>query len=47
MAAKSDSRRMDLTTGIVEIDMTDKSDIRLNWNNRVTVALGNEIQLAS
>ena len=44
-AAKSDGRRMDLTTGIVEIDMTDKSDIRLNWNNRVTVALGNETNL--
>ena len=29
-AAKSDGRRMDLTTGIVEIDMTDKSDILQN-----------------
>lgn len=45
-AAEVNDKLMDLTTGIVEIDMTDKSDIRLNWNNRVTVALGNETNLS-
>ncbi len=32
-------------TGICEIDMTNKSDIRLNWNNRITIKLGNDSQL--
>ena len=45
-AARENSQRMDLTTGIVEMDMTDKSDIQLNWNNRITVALGNETNLS-
>lgn len=32
-------------TGVCEIDMTNKSDIRLNWNNRITVKMGNDSQL--
>jgi len=32
-------------TGIAEIDMTDKSDITLNWNNQITVRLGSDANL--
>ena len=32
-------------TGIAEIDMTDKSNLSLNWNNQITVLLGNDFNL--
>ena len=32
-------------TGIAEIDMSDKTSITLNWNNQVTVLLGNDSNL--
>ncbi len=44
--AQTTEGRMDLTGGIVEIDLADKSDIQLNWNNQVTIALGNETNLS-
>lgn len=36
---------VDLTEEIVEIDITDKADIRLNWKNRIVIRLGNESNL--
>ncbi|MBR3290368.1 MAG: FtsQ-type POTRA domain-containing protein [Clostridia bacterium] len=33
-------------TGIAEIDMTDKSSLTLNWNNQITVLLGNDSNLS-
>ena len=33
-------------TGIAEIDMTDKSNLSLNWNNQITVRLGNDSNLS-
>ena len=33
-------------TGIAEIDMTDKSNLSLNWNNQITVLLGNDSNLS-
>ena len=32
-------------TGVCEIDLSNKSDLRLNWNNRITVKLGNDSNL--
>lgn len=32
-------------TGIAEIDMTDKSNLSLNWNNQITVLLGSDSNL--
>lgn len=31
--------------GVGEIDLTNKSDLRLRWNNRITVKLGNDSNL--
>lgn len=31
--------------GVCEIDLSNKSDLRLNWNNRITVKLGNDSNL--
>ncbi len=31
--------------GVCEIDLTNKSDIRLNWNNRMIIRLGNDTNL--
>lgn len=36
---------VDLTKEIVEIDITNKADIRLNWKNRIVIRLGNESNL--
>lgn len=36
---------VDLTREIVEIDITNKADIRLNWKNRMVIKLGNESNL--
>lgn len=32
-------------TGICEIDLANKGDIRLNWNNQITILLGNDSNL--
>ncbi len=37
--------KTDLSAGVSEIDMTDKSDILLNWNNQISIAIGNERDL--
>lgn len=42
---ESGAQKTDFTTTIMDIDMTDKNDIQLNWNNRITIALGNELEL--
>jgi len=31
--------------GVCEIDLSNKSDLRINWNNRITVKLGNDSNL--
>lgn len=31
--------------GVNEIDLSNKSDLRLNWNNRITIKLGNDSNL--
>lgn len=36
---------VDLTEEIVEIDISNKADIRLNWKNRIVIRLGNESNL--
>ncbi len=32
--------------GVCELDMSNKSDLRLNWKNQITILLGNESNLA-
>ncbi len=41
----SDAMRQNGLTGVGEIDMSDRSDIRLNWKNQITIALGNDSNL--
>ncbi len=38
--------REEQVTGIAEIDLTDKTDLRINWNNQITVKLGGEGRIA-
>ena len=41
MKTTEDMKLNDLT----EIDMTDKTDIRVNWKNQITFLLGNDVEL--
>lgn len=33
-------------TGICELDLSNKGDLKLNWNNQITILLGNDTNLA-
>lgn len=41
----SDAMQANGLTGVGEIDLTDRADIRMNWKNQITIALGNDSNL--